>query len=379
MKNKLLFLLIILMAFLLISCNESDSGSNEELDVGSNIEETEETQEAEEEEKKEKDIIDEEEELISEEEIEYEKLSEEEYANYNVNELGQIMVLMYHNIGEEESEWVRTPDNFRKDLQYLYDNGYRPISLEDYVNGNINIEAGYTPFVLTVDDGRQNNFNIIGEENGEKIIDPDSFMGILLDFNEKNPDFELRATFFINGGIPFGQEEYVDYKLNFIVDNGMDIGNHTYNHPNLNDLSKEEINYQIGRLNELVYEYVDDYEVNTLALPFGSRPKDSELNKYLNKGEYNGEKYENIAILEVGWDPYRSPFHKDFDPLRIRRVRASKTNVDGVGMYDWLDRFESGQRIRYISDGSPNTIVIPDSYSEILKESLMEDYDIIKY
>lgn len=30
------------------------------------------------------------------------------------NEAGKIMVLMYHNIGTEEEEWVRTPENFKR-------------------------------------------------------------------------------------------------------------------------------------------------------------------------------------------------------------------------------------------------------------------------
>lgn len=54
-----------------------------------------------------------------------------------VNELGKIMVLMYHGIGEEEDVWVRTPENFRKDLQTLYDKGYRAIGMKDYIEGNI--------------------------------------------------------------------------------------------------------------------------------------------------------------------------------------------------------------------------------------------------
>ena len=73
------------------------------------------------------------------------------------NEAGQIMILMYHNISTPEAEWVRTPENFRKDLQALYDAGYLPISLTDYVNGNINTPAGKSPYVLTFDDGRKNN------------------------------------------------------------------------------------------------------------------------------------------------------------------------------------------------------------------------------
>ncbi len=46
------------------------------------------------------------------------------------NEMGRVMVLMYHNIGSEEATWTRTPENFKKDLNTLYEKGYRPISLK---------------------------------------------------------------------------------------------------------------------------------------------------------------------------------------------------------------------------------------------------------
>ena len=46
-------------------------------------------------------------------------------------ENGKIMILMYHNIGAGKEEWTRTPDNFRKDLQTLYEKAYRPIRLRD--------------------------------------------------------------------------------------------------------------------------------------------------------------------------------------------------------------------------------------------------------
>ncbi len=293
-------------------------------------------------------------------------------ATVSANELGQVMVLMYHHINEPEDTWVRTPENFRRDLEELYERGFRPVSLVDYASGNIEIEAGYKPVVFTFDDGRQNNFNMIENSDGEWEIDPDSAVGILIDFHENHPDFPLEATFFINGGTPFGQEELVEYKLNFIVEQGMDIGNHSYTHENFNNLSAEELQYQLGRLNNMVLEYLPDYEVNTLALPFGSRPHDEELMKYLHQGEYDGVSYENIAILEVGWDPYLSPFHQDFDPLKIRRVRASEMDVDGVGMYDWLGHFESGARVPYVSDGSSKTLSFPKNLEDRLGSSLSD-------
>lgn len=88
------------------------------------------------------------------------------------------MVLMYHNIGEEEATWTRTPENFRRDLETLYNSGFRAISLEDYALGNIATEKGHTPVVITFDDGMKNNFRYL--ENGE--IDPTCAIGILESF-----------------------------------------------------------------------------------------------------------------------------------------------------------------------------------------------------
>lgn len=287
-------------------------------------------------------------------------------AEIQPNEAGEIMVLMYHHIKEPEAEWSRTPENFRKDLEVLYEKGFRPISLTDYVRGNITTKAGFTPVVLTFDDGNQNNFNMLQEEDGQWRIDPDSAVGILTEFHERHPDFPLEATFFINGGVPFGQPEWVDYKLNYLVENGMDIGNHTNTHVNFTSADQGVIESEIGSLIELVNTYLPDYQVNTLALPFGSKPRNQELFQHIVKSRWQGRDYENIAILEVGWDPYHSPYHQGFDPQRIRRVRASETKVDGVGMYDWLRAFEEGRRIRFISDGNPEIVTVPEKYADLL-------------
>lgn len=297
------------------------------------------------------------------------------------NELGQIMVLMYHSIAEPEAVFTRTPDNFRADLEYMYKSGYRPISLSDYVAGNINIEAGFTPIVLTFDDGWKNNFNIIEKTDGKWELDPNCAMAILEKFNREHPDFPLEVTWFVNDNIPFGQEKYVEYKLNYIVDKGMDIGNHTQTHVNFTKADANRIQKEIAGVVKMVKKYVPNYEVNTMALPFGSRPKDKGLYKYLETGEYEGIKYKNVAILNVGWDPAKSPFHKKFNPLAIHRVRASDLQkyVQGVGMYDWFKHFDKGNRTRYISDGDKNSVSIPKGYEEVLKEDSLKDKQVNVY
>ncbi len=358
-KKRMVYLgILFLVATIIMGCTdnseegvtEHDQSQAEEEDVDEEVEPS----------------VEETDQTTDEESEEGESVEAIDPASVSANELGQVMVLMYHHIDGPEDTWVRTPENFRKDLEELYERGFRPVSLEDYATGNMEVEPGYKPVVFTFDDGRQNNFNMIENSEGEWEIDPDSAVGILLDFHEEHPDFPLEATFFINGGTPFGQEDLVEYKLNFIVDKGMDIGNHSYTHANFNNLNEEELQYQLGRLNNMVLEYLPDYEMNTLALPFGSRPQNEKLMKFLHQGEYEGISYENIAILEVGWDPYLSPFHKDFDPLKIRRVRASEMDVDGVGMYDWLRHFETGPRVPYISDGSTDTISYPKELEHLL-------------
>ncbi|NBG89492.1 polysaccharide deacetylase family protein [Isachenkonia alkalipeptolytica] len=369
-KQVVLMGIMLLIAVAIIACDESAEEEGNVLDQSQEEETLDQEEESKEEEADE----------LTEEKSEDEKMEESvDPALVKANELGEVMVLMYHHIDEPEDTWVRTPDNFRRDLQELYDRGFRPVSLEDYATGNIEIDPGYKPVVLTFDDGRQNNFNMIENSDGEWEIDSDSAVGILTDFHEEHPDFPLEATFFINGGTPFEQEGLVEYKLNYIVDQGMDIGNHSYTHANFNNLSAEKLQYELGRLNNMVLEYLPDYEMNTLALPFGSRPKDEELMDYLHQGEYDGIAYENIAVLEVGWDPYLSPFHENFNPLKIRRVRASEMDVDGVGIYDWLGHFESGARTPYVSDGSKETISYPSTFEDRIDHSYWEKKELRSY
>lgn len=354
------FLSLILITLLLLTFSVGCSRNVEKLEADNNvvIGESQENKEDKPitEEKEDGDIIPEEEQNIDPKE----KID----LSLNPNEAGQIMVLMYHNIGEEESEWVRTVENFKKDLNVLYEKGYRPISLEDYVNNNINVEAGYTPVVITFDDGNQNNFNII-EKDGEKIVDPNCAVGILEEFNREHPDFPLKATFFVFGSNPFRQKELLEYKLNYLIEKGFDIGNHTLDH---NDMSKvndaDKIQKYLGEQAAFIESIIPDYKVNTYALCYGGRPKDKELFTFLEKGEYEGKTYKNIAILNVGWDPSVSPIDKDFNPLAIHRIRASETKVDGVGMYDWLAVFDKHPERRFISDGNPDIVTVPKKYED---------------
>lgn len=293
------------------------------------------------------------------------------------NENGQVMILMYHGISDSEGEWVRTADNFRKDLQTLYDKGYRLISLKDYIENNIKVEAGYTPFILTFDDALQNNFNII-EGNGEKKIDPNCAVGILEEFKKAHQDFGQGGSFFVFYPIPFRQKELIKEKYEFLIQNGYDIGNHAYTHENLGKLSVEDVQKALTKNIKSTQDYLPGYDVYALALPFGIGPKGDNY-KYVTEGGYEGTKYNHRAVLKVGSNPAPSPVSVKYDPTRLPRVRASEMKTDGVGLYDWLSYFEKNPGKRYISDGNPDRIAIPESERQNVDEAKLKGKELVIY
>ncbi len=275
------------------------------------------------------------------------------------NELGRIMIIEYHTIGEEEGRWARTYTNMRKDLEKLYDAGYVAVSLNDMARGNLDIPAGKTPVVITLDDGTQGHFRFIEDEEGQLQVDPKSAVGILENFYEDYPDFGLEATFFINGYNPFGQsKELSDKKIKYIIEKGMDIGNHSVNHPQMNKLTQTEVAKELLPIVKLVDSLVPGYKVETFALPFGIGTKEKE---WAVKGQLEEATYENVAVLLVGSTPAPSPYNKKFDPYALERVQVFEDNLD-----KWLEFFEKNPEQRYISDGFDQIITLPESLLENL-------------
>jgi hypothetical protein len=309
---------------------------------------------------------------------------EAKHQGLRSNEAGQIMVLMYHGIGAEETRWIRHRDNFLNDLKALYKTGYRPISLKDLINNHVTIEAGYTPIVLTFDDGRVDNFRIV-KKNGKPVVDPTSAVGILEQFHKKHPDFGLEATFFLYGKYPFGQEQWLRYKLNYLIAKGMDIGNHTLNHNNLKFdryQSAARIQHLIGAQALFLEKNLTkhpNYRVNTYALCNGRRPKNTELRKHLVFGEYQGHKYNNVGITKVGGGPSPSPATKDFQPFSIPRIRASNMMESGTSLSTWIRHFDRHPELRYVSDGNPNRVTVPKRLEAKIDPDKLQGASVVLY
>jgi peptidoglycan/xylan/chitin deacetylase (PgdA/CDA1 family) len=270
------------------------------------------------------------------------------------NEMGQVLVLMYHLIGYGDSQYNRTPEGFRQDIADLKAAGYYPINVRDMVGGHIDTPAGTSPVVITFDDSSGGQYRI--EPGGE--LDPDCAVAIMQEAVEQG-GWASRASFFplldvdAPDHIVFGQPELAEKKLRQLVSWGYEVGSHTVSHLNLEKASTSEAKKQLYRSKHALEEMIGGgYEVTSLAAPFGAYPAQSSI---LKSGEYDGQPYSYQAALKATGGPSFSPFSASFRAYHIPRIE-----VGGVGLNEALSLFERSPEVGYVSDGDPATVSLPD-------------------
>ncbi len=298
-----------------------------------------------------------------------------------VNELGVIPVVMYHAFlsGPTDDVWTRNLDDFRADLQYLYDNNYYVISVRDLIDNTIDVPLGKHPVVLTYDDASARQFQFMMNDQGELVPTPDSAVGVLEDFFAAHPDFGKGSHFGIVGNNCFGWpddiveyntgDEYCQLKLQWLSDHGYEVGNHTWTHENLNLQDGDGVAKQVGKNAQFIDERVQGpgNQSLILTLPFGEKPAPgTDGASYLKNGVwYDGNDYVIEAIMLVAGGPMYSPSSTWFDPMEITRF-----NSDDQSHSLWFGAFERGEIPLYTSDGNPDTITIPDPLPKYLQNEL---------
>lgn len=283
------------------------------------------------------------------------------------NELGRIALAEYHLITDKDGLYSRERGHFRRDLEEIYARGYRPVTISQILDRKIDLPKGLSPIVFVFDDASPSQFSYI-ERNGKLEIDPQSGLGIWMDFRKTHPDWPNRAvfcllsgaeagrSFFGNKGIEGQKTEWRFPKLKYLHEQGFELCNHTLWHAQLNKYSDAVVQEQIARGNMAIDSAVPGYKVRAFALPLGMWPKNRTL---AQKGSWTDPKtgkvvqYENEAILEVAGGPTRSPYDPQFNPLSMNRLQA--VGNDPVRTLDQFDK--SGNR--YVSDGDPATVAKP--------------------
>ena len=311
-------------------------------------------------------------------------VSDADLEKHRPNEAGAVMVIMYHRIkaDEPDNDLNRRPDTFRKDLQTLYDKGYRPVTAAEFVENKIDVPIGKTPVVITFDDALPSQFHL-KTDGGKPVIDKDCAVGIMETFSKANPDWKTKATFFVlpkegKNSDAFGQAEYVQDKLMFLVKNGYEVANHSSTHANMRGMKADKVQWELATavrgIKELSGPIPDGAPfMKTLALPYGKLPRDEAARAALLKGENGGTSYENKAVFLAAWRPTLSAITaKDasaaqgsmctFDPARLERVTPNARGNSEPGTLEyWIKYFDKNPGLRYISDGIPETTAVPAS------------------
>jgi peptidoglycan/xylan/chitin deacetylase (PgdA/CDA1 family) len=296
-------------------------------------------------------------------------------ANLPPNELGRIMVLEYHRTGSPEGEFVRTLANFRKDLESLYQKGYRPVTMRQVIERNIDIPAGTTPVVFTFDDATRGQFYY----RPDGSIDPNTMVGSWAAFKERNPAWSGGGVWCIlpaaahpsnffgetpDKGTPRAQREAtIRKKMEWFVANGHEICNHTLYHARLDRGTDRQVQDWLGIGEDSIKAYLPaNYDLVTMALPLGMWPKNRPLawsGSYRDNKRYNYE-----VVLEVSGGPNVPPWDREWNPRSVDRFIVAPGALERQ-----LEHWEKDPSNRYISDGDPRTVSYPKRMADRLDRS----------
>jgi polysaccharide deacetylase len=227
----------------------------------------------------------------------------------------------------------------------------------------MDLAAGLSPVVFTFDDASPSQFRYI-EHDGQLEIDPNSALGIWLDFHATHRDWENHAVFcmlpaaaaghafFGDRGIDGQRSAWRFKKVQFLAQQGFELCDHTLWHANLGKYSDGVVQEQIARGALAIDSAVPGYVIRTFALPLGIWPKNRALaqaGEWMDPKTHREIKYRFDAILEVAGGPAPSPYDRSFDPLRLPRVEVYGDALEHT--LDALDRTDT----RYVSGGEPRT------------------------
>jgi len=317
------------------------------------------------------------------------RISEIDLRAYKPNEAGAVMVIMYHHINPKKpnNDMNRTPDQFRKDLQTLYDKGYRPVTLREFAENNMDVPAGKTPVVLTFDDSYISQFRYT--DPAGSVIDPNCAVGIMEEFSRQHPDWKPKATFFVlHGGKnppAFYQHGMTAQKFAYLLELGCEIGSHSLSHGNFRRMTPQRIMQEVAGSIKAIQEECPDAKITSLAVPYGNAPRDPAALQACISGKADGVEYRLSAVVMAAWRPTLAPITKRNlktpfagqvaagNPYHIERIvpHPGKASTAGTLEY-YLKFFDQNPALRYVSDGNPRVVAVPQGMASLVDEKIVK-------
>lgn len=302
---------------------------------------------------------------------------------YKPNELGDIPVIMYHAILDNPpSVYQRSCEGFVEDLTYMYEHDFVTISNQDYINFNITIPEGKTPILITFDDGEPGTFDLVKNEDGSYSPRKDTAIYFMEEFYKEHPDFGKNAILYINGHAGTFNDEKTDKsipledKIKWLFDNGYEVSNHTSGHINMSKGTSSDIQNQIATVDKQIKEINPNAILNSIAYPFGARPKEDYV---ITNGSYDGYNYSYLIGFREG--PSKPRFYpiicNQFENLNVPRLRGNKGEIGD--MWSYFESYEKYPNQKFVSDGNKDIITIPSDKESLLNYDMIKDKKVVLY
>ncbi|MPM30047.1 hypothetical protein SDC9_76589 [bioreactor metagenome] len=168
---------------------------------------------------------------------------------------GKVTILMYHNITDGKEDYMSVhKDKFKEQMQFIKDNGYNVISLDElysyYTEGT---PISDKSIIITFDDGYWNNYMY-----AYPVL----------------KEFGFKATLFMITSM-IDQKLYLNKdRIREMDANGFSIQSHTVNHLELNKMSYEEQLYELNQSKKTLEDLLGR-EVKYISFPYGQFNKET--------------------------------------------------------------------------------------------------------
>lgn len=168
-----------------------------------------------------------------------------------------VPTLIYHNVAAHKAAENRmqqlftvAPDVFRRQMQYLVDNGYHtvlPAQIIDVLEGRA--ELPDKPVMLAFDDGWRGQY-----DHAYPVLN----------------ELDLKGIFYVfTNPVTHGDKRYLSWEmLTEMIDHGMAVGSHTVTHPYLKKETDEGLADQLAR-SKMALEENLGRQITDFAYPFG--------------------------------------------------------------------------------------------------------------
>lgn len=243
------------------------------------------------------------------------------------------------------------------------------VGVQSMIDGRFDVPAGKKPIILTFDDASMGQFGLQKAPDGGWAVKPNTAVAVLEEYRAKYPEFAGPAFFGILSWNCFASDDdpsTCEERLNWLVDNGYEVGNHTWDHVDMTDVADEFFTNSIASMIDWINERIPEGPGNlshVVVMPFGAFP-DPDLHPdqraWLAEGFwYQGEPVNLHLVFAVSGGPAISPFSQLYDPMETYRI-ASFPDILG----SWQEAMTSGESQVFVSDGDPEVVTVPASMEQ---------------